>query len=51
MKEGPPTEIGRKVGDISASALTQNRKRLAARVQDDALLRQRFQRLRDFWNS
>ena len=43
-------EIGRKVGDISASAFTQNRKRLAAKMQDDALLRQRFQKLRDSWD-
>jgi len=43
-------EIGRKVEDISASAFTQNRKRLAAKMRDDTLLRQRFQKLKDSWN-
>ena len=43
-------EIGRKVEDISASAFTQNRKRLAGRVQDDALLYEGFQKLRDSCN-
>ena len=43
-------EIGRKMGNISASAFTQNRKRLAAKMQDDTLLRQRFQKLRDSWD-
>lgn len=43
-------EIGQKMGNISASAFTHNRKRLAARMDDEILLRQRFQKLRDIWS-
>ena len=43
-------EIGRKMENISASAFTQNRKRLTAKMQDDTLLRQRFQKLRYSWD-
>jgi len=38
-------EIGRKLGGVSVAALTQNRKRLSSRMEDDPGLRHRFQKL------
>ena len=37
--------IGRELGGVSVSALSQNRSRLAKRMKDDRQLRQRFQKL------
>jgi REP element-mobilizing transposase RayT len=37
--------IGRELGGVSVSALSQNRSRLAERMKDDRQLRQRFQKL------
>ena len=37
--------IGRKLGDVSVAALTQNRKRLLSRMEDDSDVRHRFQKL------
>jgi len=37
--------IGRTLGDVSVSALTQNRKRLLLRMRDDSHLRYHFQKL------
>ena len=38
-------EIGRRLGGVSVSALSQNRNRLAARIKDNKQLRERFQKL------
>lgn len=40
-------EMGRKMGNISASAFTQNRKRLMAKLQNDESLREHFQKLKN----
>jgi len=42
-------DIGRMLGDISVSALSQNRKRLLKKIKDDDQLRQRYQNLKRFW--
>jgi REP element-mobilizing transposase RayT len=38
-------EIGRRLGGVSVSALSQNRNRLAARMKDNKQLRERFEKL------
>ena len=43
-------QIGRKLGGLSAAALSQNRRRLAAKMQDDYHLRQSFQKLIKVWS-
>jgi REP element-mobilizing transposase RayT len=40
-------EMGRKMGNISSSAFTQNRKRLMAKLQNDESLREHFQKLKN----
>ena len=40
-------EIGRELGGVSVSALSQNRARLATRMKRDPRLKEQFERLRD----
>jgi len=42
--------VGRKLGDVSVAALTQNRKRLLSRMENDPDLRRRFQKLTRMWS-
>ena len=39
-------EIGKRVGDITASAFSRNRARLAEKLAKDPSLRQRFEKLK-----
>lgn len=43
--------IGRTLGGVSVAALTQNRKRLLSRMENDSDLRRRFQKLTQIWNN
>jgi putative transposase len=43
-------QIGRELDDISVAALTQNRKRLLSRMEDNSDLRHRFQKLTQMWS-
>jgi len=43
------SEIGRRVGNVSAAALSQHRKRLAAKMQNDHQLKARFEKLKKRW--
>lgn len=40
------SEIGRKLGNVSVPALSQNRRRLAAKMENDAELKKRFEELK-----
>ena len=43
-------EIGRNVGDVTASAFSRNRARLAEKMEKDSFLRQRFEKLKCVWD-
>jgi len=43
------SEIGRELGEVSVAALSQNRKRLAAKMRRDEGLRGHFSDLRGVW--
>jgi hypothetical protein len=43
-------EVGRKLGDVSVAALTQNSKRLSSRKENDSDLRRRFDKLTRIWS-
>ncbi len=43
------SEIGRRVGNVSAAALSQQRKRLAVKMQNDCQLKARFEELKKRW--
>jgi hypothetical protein len=49
-KKGLAGEIGRELGGVSVSALSQNRARLATRMKRDPSLKEHFERLRDAFN-
>jgi len=42
-------EIGRSVGDITASAFSRNRARLGEKLEKDSLLRERFEKPKGVW--
>jgi putative transposase len=43
-------EVGRRLGDVSVAALTQNSKRLSSRIENDSDLRRRFDKLTHLWS-
>jgi putative transposase len=43
------TKIGKELGDISASAFSRNKVRLAERIEKDPFLKQRFEMLKNAW--
>jgi len=44
------SEIGRRLGNVSVAALSQNRKRLSAKLKKDETLRVRFDDLKKRWD-
>ena len=44
------TEIGKGLGDISASAFSRNKARLTERIEKDPFLKQRFDKLKSVWS-
>jgi putative transposase len=44
------TEIGKGIGDISASAFSRNKVRLAEKIEKDPFLKQRFEILKNVWS-
>ena len=42
-------EIGKRVGDITASAFSRNRARLGEKIEKDSFLRERFEKLKGVW--
>ena len=42
-------ELGKRVGNISASAFSQNRARLGEKIEKDPSLRERFEKLKGVW--
>ena len=43
-------EIGKNVGDITASVFSRNRARLGEKMEKDSFLRQRFEKLKCLWD-
>jgi hypothetical protein len=43
------SEIGRSVGNVGAAALSQQRKRLSEKMQNDHQLKARFEELKKRW--
>jgi REP element-mobilizing transposase RayT len=43
-------EIGRELGDISASAFSRNKLRIAEKIEKDPFLKKRFEILKNIWN-
>ena len=42
-------EIGKSMGDITASAFSRNSARLGEKIEKDSFLRQRFEKLKRVW--
>jgi hypothetical protein len=43
-------EIGKRLGNISASAFSRNKVRLAEKIEKDPFMRQRFKKLKNVWS-